>query len=462
VGPVQFRDLPAAVRPTGSGRPGDQGVVDGVAAAIRLPDQNFGVIAAYSQEPRRFSHDELNFLESVAGVIAAAISRERADRLAEQLQQAQKLEDVGHLAGGIAHDFNNLLALILNYVAFTRERLPPGQNRADLDQALRATRSAADLTSRLLLLSRRHAREPEVLDLNEAIAEMIALLGRTLGEDISLTTDLDPGNPAIEVDPIEIQQILLNLAVNARDAMPGCGTLAIETTTLELEAGDERWPLLSAGEYVCLSVTDSGPGMTEKTRKRAFDPFFTTKGAGEGTGLGLGIVHSIASRAGGIASIASDPGSGTTVSVMLPVQNGAIPDPQVKRRSPPTQGAGQRILLVEDEPGLRRLTERILRSAGYEPVVAATPSEALEEARRMNGGLALMLTDLVMPEMSGAELAIRVTASYPDVGVAFMSGYPGETMRDNPNGLNGAFIEKPFEAEALVALVDQVLSGKPG
>ena len=456
--PVQVREFAGAATPIGSGLPGDADIVDGVAVAIRSPDRNLGVIGAHSRVPRVFNHDELNFLQSVAGVLAAAISRERADHLGDQLQQAQKLEDVGHLAGGIAHDFNNLLALILNYVAFTRDRLPAGQDREDLDQALQATRSAADLTSRLLLLSRRDAREPRVLDLNEAIGEMVALLSRTLGEHISLTTELDPGNPAVEIDPSEIQQVLLNLAVNARDVMPGGGTLAIETTTLSLEAGDERWPLLATGDYVCLNISDSGPGMTEETRERAFDPLFTTKGAGEGTGLGLGIVHSIASRAGGTASIASGRGEGTIVSVMLPVHPGPVPEPELEERLPQAHGGGRTILLVEDEPGLRRLVEHILRSAGYTPVVAATPSEALDRARQMNGELALMLTDLVMPEMSGTELAKRVTESCPGAAVAFMSGYPGETLQGNPDGLKGAFIQKPFKAEDLIALVEQVLS----
>jgi two-component system, cell cycle sensor histidine kinase and response regulator CckA len=432
---------------------GEIGITCGATAVIHGPGGPAGVISAHCREPRTFSSDEVNFLESIASVLAAAIARERADALAEQLRQAQKLEDIGRLTGGIAHDFNNLLALILNYVSFVHDRLPAGENRDDLAEALKASRSAAELTERLLMFSRqdRHRAE-ETIHLDPAIDDVVALLERTIGEDIVLTTDLGSGGAAVGLAAGEVQQVLMNLAVNARDAMPSGGALLIRT---------ER-TIVDARPQVRVSVSDTGAGMSEEVQQHAADPFFTTKEAGQGTGLGLGIVHGIAAQAGGSVEIDSAPGRGTTISLTLPVvEHTAESHEPPKKLS--AQGNGEIVLLVEDAPQLRHLTERILRKGGYQPLAAATPSEALEISRDYNGDLALLLTDIIMPEMSGIDLAERLRRTHPSLAVAFMSGYAGGVSLERA-GVAGAatFIDKPFDGETLVAAVHETLANRAG
>jgi two-component system, cell cycle sensor histidine kinase and response regulator CckA len=457
--PVVFEDLRCEERFQGSELLREEGATSGVAVAIHGANGPQGVIAAHSRNLREFTDDELAFIEGVANVVAAAITRERADQLSDQLRQAQKLEDVGRLAGGVAHDFNNLLALILNYVTFVHDELPAGRQRSDLGEALKATRSAAELTERLLLFSRQDVREPRAIDLNEAIEDMVALLDRTLGEDVVLESRLSEEVGPVTADPSEIQQVLLNLAVNARDAMPDGGRLRVETTRVELGEDDELSDL-PAGPYVRLSVGDTGSGMSEEVRRRAFDPFFTTKAAGHGTGLGLGIVDSVARQSGGRAFLESAPNEGTTVSLLLPVTTDKPGSEHADAHDESGPGRGETVLVVEDDAALRRLAERILRRGGYVPVVAGSAGEALERSREYNGELSLLLTDIVMPEMSGVELANRLRATHPEVAIAFVSGYTGDIVADDfPDG-SVTLIDKPFDAETLLTKVREAVASR--
>jgi PAS domain S-box-containing protein len=374
----------------------------------------------------------------------AESERERA--LAEELNQARRLESVGQLAGGIAHDFNNLLGIIINYAKFVAQRVAEDeQATADIQEVQHAAKRAADLTRQLLIFSRREVVRPQVLDLNSVIGGLENLLQRALGERIELGLRLASELPAIEADPGQVEQVLVNLAVNARDAMPDGGRVLIETSR--------------GGEGVRLTVSDTGVGMDPETRQRAFEPFFTTKPKGEGTGLGLATVYGIVTQAGGQIDLYSEPGLGTTVKLQLPATD-AEPRAGGDEAAAVPAGRGERILVVEDEPGVRAMTERILANAGYDPVTASGGVQALELAAA--GGIDLVLTDLIMPHMLGTEIVERLRADRPDLRVVFMSGFSHAILTQDAVAANPgtAFIEKPFTDEELLRVVRSVLDGE--
>jgi PAS domain S-box-containing protein len=385
------------------------------------------------------------------------------EQLEVRLQQSQRLETVGQLAGGIAHDFNNLLAVILNYAYFIREQLPPdGSVRQDMEEIRHAAERASELTHRLLVFSRREPVLPEVLDLNAVVRDMERLLRRTLAERVSLDVALAPGEPLVEADAAQLEQVVLNLVMNARDAMPEGGTIRIETSRTEL--GERRGSRVAGpppGEYVVLSVRDEGAGMEQEVAARAFEPFFTTKPKGEGTGLGLATVYGTVTHAGGGAEIASEPGKGTTVQVYLPAVAERRPQPDERPAPAHHDGAGATILLVEDEDAVRRLTARILRAGGFECLDASGGEEALRVYEANRGRIALLLTDVAMPGMSGADVAARIGADGSGPPVLFMSGYtddPG-VGRSLPAGA-AEMVRKPFTAESLLDSVRQAI-GEP-
>ncbi|MEV0562388.1 PAS domain S-box protein [Dactylosporangium sp. NPDC050588] len=400
--------------------------------------------------------------------LKAQAERERLER---QLHQAQRLESLGQLAGGVAHDFNNLLGVILNYLAFVEEVLETDEPdraardsaRADVTQIRRAAERAAGLTHQLLAFARREVARPRVIDLNHIVEDVRQLLQRTLGEHITLMTSLSPTTGPILADPGHIEQILLNLAVNARDAMPTGGVLSIETDDVMLPSGhDSSWDV-PAGAYTLVRVTDSGTGMTQAVVDRAFEPFFTTKPKGQGSGLGLATVYGIVVQAAGAIAINSDPGNGTTISVMLPVTD-QLPEP-APAPGPMSvdRGAGQTVLLVEDEDALREVTRRILTRNGYKVITAANGAEALAlvaEATQLD----LLLTDVIMPEMVGKELAERVRALRSDVRVLFMSGYAQPVLASQGTlDPSVTLVAKPFtEAELLAEVVAALAVGPTG
>jgi PAS domain S-box-containing protein len=402
-------------------------------------------------------------LEAEGERLAAAAERER---LEAQLQQSQRLESLGQLAGGVAHDFNNLLAVMLNYASFVAEQIqeaadadPAGgwpQAYRDLQQVLRAGQRATELTHQLLAFGRREVVRPRVLDLNGVIREVEQLLLRTLGEHIELHADLEPRLQPVLADPGQIEQVLVNLAVNARDAMPGGGTLTVHTGNHEVtaeESGGTR-PAAPPGRYVRLRVADTGTGIPPEVLERVFEPFFTTKPPGEGTGLGLATVYGIITQAGGHTSVCSTIGVGTVVTALLPITD-ELPATVAAAAGPAQlQRGGESILVVEDEDALRAVTERILTRNGYRVLSADGGPEALKIAQDPSCHIDLMLTDVVMPQMHGRQLAEHVRDARPGLPVVYMSGYAqpfitGEGTLE-PNTI---LITKPFtQAELLERL----------
>jgi two-component system cell cycle sensor histidine kinase/response regulator CckA len=389
------------------------------------------------------------------------------DRLERQLHQSQRLESLGQLAGGVAHDFNNLLAVISNYAAFVREEIaskaPEGEwqsVREDIGQIERAAERAAGLTHQLLAFARRDVVHPRALNLNQVIEGVQQLLVRTLGEHVELSTDLAAGLRPVLADPGQIEQVLVNLAVNARDAMPAGGRLIIATAGTSLDANDASSRVgLTPGRYISLKVSDTGTGMPQAVIDRAFEPFFTTKAKGEGTGLGLATVYGIITQAGGYVQIYSEPGLGTAFTILLPetsrpFQGSALVPPQAARG-----GTGETVLVVEDEAAVRELTRRILAGHGYKVITAVNGLDAIEIATRHPGHIDVLLTDVVMPQMLGREAAERIRALCPTVLVLFMSGYSHgvlDTQGVLEPGVN--LIEKPFTEASLLAKLREVLS----
>src|SRR3984885_7897813 len=390
---------------------------------------------------------------------------ERA-RLERQIQQSQRLESLGQLAGGVAHDFNNMLAVISNYAAFVSDevtRTPREVNlqavREDVGQIQRASERAAGLTHQLLAFARRDVIQPRPLNLNEVIADVQQLLVRTLGEHVELKTDLSDDLGTVVADPGQIEQILVNLAVNARDAMPSGGTLAVITCNTYVDGTHAASRVgLPVGNYACMKITDTGVGMSREVIDRAFEPFFTTKAKGEGTGLGLATVYGIVNQVGGYVQIYSEVGMGTTFMVLLPTaeRDAALAAPP---KVPTQRGAGETVLIVEDEPAMREVTRRILSRNGYRVLVAASGREAMELAANQPGDIDILLTDVVMPQMLGREAAEKIGALQPGVKVLFMSGYTQgllDTQGVVQPGVN--LIEKPFTETSLLTKLRQVVT----
>ena len=387
-------------------------------------------------------------------------------RLRSQLDQVQRLESLGKLAGGVAHDFNNLLAVILNYAGFVKEQLPSdvgestswSQTRADVEQIEQAARRATDLTHQLLAFARREMIHPEVINLNESVRETHQLLGRSLGEHVELSVVLENDLWPVLADPGQVEQILVNLAVNARDAMPDGGRLLIKTANVEVdESYATARPGLTPGRYVSLRVSDSGLGMNAETLKHAFEPFFTTKPKGEGTGLGLATIYGIVTQAGGSARLYSEPGHGTTCVVMLPAADQPASTP-VSLEFGDLDGHGEVVLVVEDEHGIREVARRILAHHGYEVLTAANGADAIELAGTHDGAIDLLITDVIMPRMMGLEVAEKVTAIRPEIRVMFMSGY-AEPLLDSsrPLAQGTILMEKPFTEAVLLVKVREAL-----
>ena len=387
-------------------------------------------------------------------------NRAEAERriLADRLGQSERLESVGQLAGGIAHDFNNLLAVIMNYASFvgsqTQDR-PAVQ--ADVEQIQFAAERAARLTRQLLTFARRDTIKTESLDLNAIVSDVHNLLSRTIGEHIDLVVDLTSGSQTMLGDRGQIEQVLLNLAVNARDAMPDGGTLTIETSHIELDEGyAQLHPDAAPGRYVQLAVSDTGTGMTPEVASHIFEPFFTTKAAGKGTGLGLATVYGIVTKAGGTMSVYSEPGLGTTFRLYFPSSDVAPVSPSMIETLYP-RGNGETILVVEDEPAVLELTSRILRQEGYHVLEAGTYEDALAIAA--TNDFELLLTDSVMPSMSGRVLAQQVSDLKPGRAVLFMSGYSaGVVMPQGVLERGATLVQKPFDRRTLLTSVQAALA----
>lgn len=382
-------------------------------------------------------------------------------RLENQFHQAQKMEAVGRLAGGIAHDFNNLLTIIASHAEFLKQGLAEGDASVDdVESIHEAVNDAAALTRQLLAFSRQQVMEAKVLDLNAEVRRAERMLGRIIGEDIELTVSLKSDVGQVKADPGQIAQVLMNLAVNARDAMPQGGKLTIETGNSEVDreyvAGE---PVAVQGSFVMLAVTDTGTGMDEVTQARVFEPFFTTKEPGKGTGLGLSTVYGIVKQSGGFIWVYSEVGQGTVFKIYLPRIQGEADAPGPSATDPKLLPRGdERVLLVEDADGVRMVCRRILERLGYHVIEAANGEAALQLAAAQSGKIDLLLTDVVMPGMGGRRLAEELTRHHPEVKVLYASGYTDDAVvRHGVLESAVAYLQKPYTAESLARKVRQVL-----
>ena len=411
-------------------------------------------------------------LESTASIIRDAgrkgdllvvVSREISERrrLEEQLRQSQKMDAIGRLSGGVAHDFNNLLGVIIGYGEILEERIAESDPlRASVDQVLKAGRRAASLTRQLLAFSRQQVLEPKVMLLNAVVSDMEKMLRRLIGEDIDLVISLERNLGRIRADQGQIEQTIMNLAVNARDAMPDGGKLVIETANFEIDrafASRYAYPVLP-GSYVLLTVSDSGTGMDAATQQRIFEPFFTTKEKGKGTGLGLSTVYGVVKQSGGYIDVYSTLGKGTTFNIYLPRTDGDSAETEHENASPKETCGTETILLVEDEDTLRALTRNLLELKGYTVLEAANGAAALELSDRTPGEIHLLLTDVVMPGINGRMLADQLKAKRAGLRTMFMSGYTGQRVGEKAILEPGSiFLQKPFTRDELARKVREAL-----
>lgn len=410
------------------------------------------------------AHDEL-LLALFANVLALCLQNAREaihrHKLENQLRQSQKMEAIGRLAGGVAHDFNNLLTIIIGYSELMLATPEPADDLHDnLGEIKKAAEQATQLTRQLLAFSRRQIVQPRVLDLNATIADMEKMLRRLLGEDIEMIVLFESSLLPIKADPGQIQQILLNLAVNARDAMPDGGKLILETYHQTITAAAPR-PFLDMpdGAYAVLSVSDTGQGMSEETKAHLFEPFYTTKEQGKGTGLGLATVYGAVSQAGGFIEVVSEPGQGATFKIYVPQVDptGALPRLPVPPKE--SQPSHETVLLVEDENALRALTRHILQRNGFQVLEAKDGMEAIKLCEQYAGPVHLLVTDLVLPQLNGRQLADRIMHTRPATKLLFVSGYEEEVLaRTGLSKDSAIFLQKPFTPESLVKKVREILS----
>ncbi|HXF96089.1 MAG TPA: PAS domain S-box protein [Gemmatimonadales bacterium] len=454
--------------------PGDPGNRDQIRSFIRA---GYRTTDSETRELDRRGRTRI-FLNNVVGFVqdgllvrAWGTQRDITDqrRLEEQFRQAQKMEAVGQLAGGIAHDFNNILTAILGTCQLLERELPPRTPALeDVNEIRKAALRAADLTRQLLAYGRRQMLAPKVLDLNAVVSGLDSMLRRVLGEDVELVTTLAPGLWAVRADPGQVEQVILNLVVNARDAMPDGGCLTIATANVELDPPTALdHPGAAPGTYAALEVRDTGTGMPPEIRAHLFEPFFTTKEVGKGTGLGLATVYGIVKQSGGFIAVTTEVGRGTSFRIHLPRVESAIPRESAPAptlapaaASAPARGT-ETVLLAEDEDAVRHLAQRALEREGYTVLAAPDAAGALQAAEGRQAPIHLLVTDVVMPGMGGRELAQRLLAQRPGLRVLYISGYPGDAVvRRGAISPDAAFLQKPFMPEELVRKVREMLDGR--
>ena len=383
--------------------------------------------------------------------------------LEQQLRQAQKMEAIGQLAGGVAHDFNNLLSVIIGYSDILLDRA--GQDakmRSQCQEINKAGNRAASLTRQLLAFSRQQVLEPRVLNLNAVVVDTEKMLRRLIGEDIEFRTALDPTLGSVKADPGQIEQIIMNLAVNARDAMPEGGKLVIETSNAELDDSYAlQHPPLSPGRYVLLAVTDTGIGMSEETKTHIFEPFFTTKEVGKGTGLGLSTVYGVVKQSGGYIWVYSELGHGSVFKVYLPRVDQSVQQSRPNELAPELYRGTETVLLVEDEESVRTLTRSLLEEGGYTVIEASNGTHALEIAGRYSEPIHLLLTDVVMPGMNGRALAQKMIAARPKMRVVYISGYTGSfSSHGELFDAAATLVQKPFSRATLLRKLREALDSQ--
>jgi two-component system, cell cycle sensor histidine kinase and response regulator CckA len=392
--------------------------------------------------------------------VGTCLDVEDERRAAEHLRQAQRLEAVGSLAGGVAHEVNNMMTAVIGFGGFVLKSLASDHpHRSDVNEMVKAATRAAGITKQLLAFTRQQVLQPSVLDLNAVVSNVSRMLGSLLGADIDLVTELDPSVGRIQADANQLEQVIVNLALNARHAMPSGGRLRLQTSNVTLDGRYlARHPgiVIEQGPYVALSVTDNGVGMEPATRARAFEPFFTTKSVGEGTGLGLSMAYGIIKQSGGYIWLYSEPDRGTTVKVYLPVVT--RPLDRVGEQEEMPRGQGETILVVEDDEAVRTLARRCLEEAGYRVLEAAAGREGLELVTASDGQVDLVLCDVILPGMTGHELGRCLETFRPELPILYMSGYPGlEVLERGLIAREAPFLEKPFSPESLALAVRGLL-----
>ncbi|HEY7783268.1 MAG TPA: PAS domain S-box protein [Pyrinomonadaceae bacterium] len=435
-----------------------------LSAPMAVMGRVVGCIEIQCYDEGAYSQEHVTAMRMAANLAANAVENvgliQREREKAEQLRQSQKMEAVGQLAGGVAHDFNNLLTAITGYSDLSLRKIETNHPlRRNLEEIKKAGTRAASLTRQLLAFSRKQMLQAEVLDLNSVVDDMDKMLRRLIGEDIDLVTLLDPAIHPIKADPGQIEQTLMNLAVNARDAMPTGGKLTIETGQKYLDKTyAKNHVAVNPGMYIMLAVSDNGTGMDEETKRRIFEPFFTTKEIGKGTGLGLSTVYGIVKQTGGNIWVYSELGKGTTFKVYLPVAEEVVSATDMKPASPEIPQGRETILLVEDEEMVRTLTCEVLQTCGYRVLSAANGEEACEISSNFEGDIDLIITDVVMPQMGGRDLAERLAATRPNTSVLYMSGYTDDAIvRHGVLDKNMPFLQKPFSPDSLARKVKEVL-----
>jgi two-component system cell cycle sensor histidine kinase/response regulator CckA len=380
--------------------------------------------------------------------------------LEEQLRNVQQLEAIGRLAGGVAHDFNNILSIIMGHDELLMAAVGEDENaRNGLEQIRRAADRAASLTHQLLAFSRKQVLQPKVLDLNDAVAAVQKMLSRVIGEDIELVASLHPSLVAVKADPGQVEQVLMNLAVNARDAMPHGGRLMMETSNVEAAAELARDLDLAPGRYAMLKVTDTGNGIDAITLSHVFEPFFTTKPVGKGTGLGLATAYGIVKQSGGSIQVESEVGRGATFRIYLPVAQGSLSKQQEPTAVEKVAGGTETILIAEDEPDLRELARIFLEGYGYKVLEAANGQQAIQMADAFGGPIDLLLTDVIMPGMSGPQLAVKILGKRPQTKIVYMTGYTDDMVVQHKVLEPGVkLLQKPFGKLELALKVRSTLN----
>jgi len=417
----------------------------------------------------RDAHGEWHALEPVAvnllddpairGLVITCRDASARLQLEARVRQMERLEAVGQLAGGIAHDFNNVLLVIRGYTSMVRSALDGSDLVADLDEIAKASDRAADLTQQLLAFARRQVLRPSVLDLGEVVSDLESLLRTSVRENVELDIELGQDACAVLADSTQLDQVLMNLVVNARDAMPDGGRIVVSVAPAVLDADADVSPPVAPGRYVALTVTDTGSGIDPSSLPYIFEPFFTTKGEGVGTGLGLSTVHGIVGQSGGGIEVGARPAGGTRMTVYLPAAEGAErPDDDIGRQPSRLPIGTETILLVEDEDAVRELVQRVLEGAGYNVLSAARPSDAQRLA--IDERIHLLLTDVVMPEMSGYDLAVRIRLAHAAAQTLFISGYAHSALAETAEPPAGELLRKPFSPDQLLRAVRAVLDGE--
>ena len=403
---------------------------------------------------------ELDEADQALEIIAEDITERRA--LEDQFRQAQKMEAVGRLAGGVAHDFNNLLMVVSGYTEVLMEALDQNDPLLVKVQAIQqAADRATTLTRQLLAFSRKQLLELKVVDVNSIVADMERLLRPLIGENIDLTTKLTPNVGHTRADAGQLEQVIMNLVVNAKDAMPDGGRILIQTSEADPDTARREHSLIEPGTYILLSVSDTGAGMDRETQSRIFEPFFTTKEKGKGTGLGLSTVYGIVKQGGGYIFAQSEPGCGTTFRIYLPRVADPADSPRVDKHAQAAAGGSETVLLVEDEESVRELVRETLKTRGYTVIEASDGIAGMRVSEEYQGNLEILITDVVMPGMSGRELAKRVAAARPNIRVLYLSGYTEDAIiHEGALEPGTGFLQKPFTLQVLARKVREVLQGE--